>query len=94
MTQTIPFCNTHDDQPMRWVPAGTSKATGKPYNGFWVCEVCRPRRTANKGVPGANSGQNDALKERLAALEASVLETKSKVEELLEHFKSEKPVTW
>lgn len=24
-------------QPMRLIPAGISRTTGKPYNGFWAC---------------------------------------------------------
>src|SRR4051812_27593339 len=24
--------------PMKWVPSGVSKATNKPYSGFWGCQ--------------------------------------------------------
>lgn len=31
-----PVCGVHG-VPMRWKPPGTSKTTGKPYQGFWSC---------------------------------------------------------
>ena len=36
-------CSLHG--PGKWVPPGTSKKTGKPYNGFWACQTqdCKPR---------------------------------------------------
>lgn len=38
-------CSIHG--PAKWVPPGTSKATGKPYDGFWGCteKGCRPQRS-------------------------------------------------
>ena len=33
-----PICEDHH-LPMTWHPAGVSKKTGKPYNGFWSCKV-------------------------------------------------------
>lgn len=32
---TCPLSGT----PLKLIPAGTSKATGKPYNAFYVCEI-------------------------------------------------------
>ena len=36
-------CSVHG--PAKWVPPGTSKKTGKPYNGFWSCQSqgCQPK---------------------------------------------------
>ncbi|GAA3473842.1 hypothetical protein [Nonomuraea roseola] len=33
-----PYC---DHGPMKYVAAGTSKATGKPYKAFWACTADR-----------------------------------------------------
>lgn len=31
-------CPIHNS-PWKFVPAGTAKATGKPYDAFWACET-------------------------------------------------------
>ncbi len=31
-------------QFLNWVPAGVSKKTGKPYNGFWACPEKHPQK--------------------------------------------------
>lgn len=38
-------CSVHG--PAKWIPPGTSQA-GKPYKGFWACQVqgCKPKAAA------------------------------------------------
>lgn len=39
-TEEVKRCPKHGTQ-LNWKPAGVSKQTGRPYNGFWSC----PERT-------------------------------------------------
>jgi len=39
------YCNSDK----RWVPPGISKKTGKAYDGFWVCDKCKPTPKQNTG---------------------------------------------
>jgi hypothetical protein len=53
-------------QEMRFVPAGISKKTNKPYNGFWACDNKCPKKTQYstndiKNAPQANFGANSAI---------------------------------
>ena len=49
-----PFCQS----PVREIPAGVSKRTGKPYNRFWACSnrdcsfTWRPEQKTTKPVEG------------------------------------------
>ena len=36
--QVIPDCPIHGS-PMKWIPPGVSKKTGKAYSGFWSCQT-------------------------------------------------------
>ena len=36
--QICPTCGN----PMKLIPAGVSKKTGKPYSSFWTCNSCKP----------------------------------------------------
>jgi hypothetical protein len=38
--QGPPLCPMHN-QPAKWVNAGVSKTTGKPYSGFYTCSVAQ-----------------------------------------------------
>ncbi len=41
LDETAPLCSSCG-QMKKWIPPGTSKATGKPYQGFWACpNKCR-----------------------------------------------------
>ena len=36
--------------PMKLVPAGVSKKTGKPYGAFWACDCGKPRAEQCKAI--------------------------------------------
>lgn len=40
-SETPPSC-AHG--PMKWVPPGVSKTSGKPYSGFWGCQAPQGQR--------------------------------------------------
>lgn len=46
----LPLCD--HGQPMKLVPAGISKASGKPYPAFWACAQARGQQCAKKTSVG------------------------------------------
>ena len=44
-------------QPMKYIKAGVSKATGKPYNGFYACED-RSHKQPKQAYTGNNTPQS------------------------------------
>ncbi len=40
-TQEVKRCPLHGTQ-LKWIPAGISKQTGRPYHGFWSCSEKMP----------------------------------------------------
>lgn len=66
--------------PMRLIPAGISRKSGKPYNAFWSCdsrnggcgETARAEGEAAQAAPAATpeyGGQQSANQDRLAVIE-------------------------
>lgn len=46
-TSNAPLCQ---HGPMKLVPAGVSKKTGKPYGAFWACDCGKPRAEQCKAI--------------------------------------------
>ena len=40
--------------PMKFVPAGISKRTGRAYEAFSVCEYCKPKKQYQKSARSEN----------------------------------------
>jgi len=63
-------------QPVRVVPAGVSKKTGKPYGSFYKCEACQ--NSVQIGVQPAKpqyqppQGQPIAINPQLTRIEAKL----------------------
>jgi len=63
---------------LRFVPAGVSKRTGKPYTAFWSCpNGCK----SNSYKPPINTG-SIILVDRVAALEEDVKEIKEDIKKI------------
>ncbi len=55
-------CQIHPDVPLKFVPPGISKKTGKPYQGFDACSVSRcngPIVTAQHPIGTMNSPKRE-----------------------------------
>lgn len=73
------------DQPMRLIPAGVSKKSGKPYSAFWTCDkrnggcgaTARAEGEAAQEAPSMPAGsmnyggaqQSNSLQDRLDSIE-------------------------
>jgi hypothetical protein len=64
--------------PLRFVPAGVSKRTGKPYNGFWAC-------TANCSQKAKKTQETSKFQEKQPIIDESVKEyNKGKTDNMTE----------
>jgi len=84
-----PFCEEHEEAvEKKYVPPGVSKASGKPYQGFWVCNVCRPLRKAPTRLLGGKNGYSSSdykvLSDKIDELEALGKKLIEKVNKLLD----------
>lgn len=53
------ICQQHPNNPVKIVPAGISKKTGKPYNSFQACSI---QGCNGPVVPGFETGQMNSPK--------------------------------
>jgi len=57
------------NQPLKFIPAGVSKSTGRPYNSFWACNDKSHKQTpvytnpAFKTPTGANLASGGVIRE-------------------------------
>ena len=47
--------------PMKFVQAGVSKKTGKPYNAFWKCQECQFGETVQNTKPKVGGQSAEGL---------------------------------
>lgn len=55
--------------PLKLVPAGVSKNTGKPYEAFWACQDRNCKFTAKQQVTGVSPVQAQAMAKVATATE-------------------------
>lgn len=96
MTDTIPTQCPYCQSSIRYIKAGVSKRTGKPYNEFWACENrdCKftwhpnkkpqPRRPEQPTRDQIIMAELQGLNERLDAIETNWAE---KLEGIRKAFK-------